>query len=123
MKRPSEISPGERQTFDDDDNFSYSFITKEGRCRKSYEKIIDVSTRPNYLAPSGFISIQPHVQYNSPTIEHRKSFYIEQLGESFRIKSALASKNIVLESQKIHPSIIDLVSTELPKGGETLLKC
>lgn len=122
MKRPSEISPGEREIYYDED-FHYSFLTREGKTRRKFEKLIDVSTRPNYLAPSKYISIQPHVVYNSPKVVQRKVSYLEQFGESFLVKSALAARNISLVSHEIHPYEIDVNTTELPKGGETLLKC
>ena len=122
MKRPSEISPGAREIYYDED-FHYSFVTREGKARRKYEKLIDVSSRPNYLAPSKYISIQPHVVYNSPKVVERKFSYLEQFGESFRVKSALAAKNIALVSHEVHPYVIELTPTELPKGGETLLKC
>jgi hypothetical protein len=116
------LTPDERQDFhSDDEDFLYSFTNRAGKVRKSKNKLIKVSRRPDYAAASGYISMQPQ----SPPLEFqvkRKENLVENLKEGLKIKKALASKGIPVNFNLIASNLVDFSYQDFPRGGESLLR-
>lgn len=122
MKKFDNYSPGIKQIFDvDEEDFSYSFLNRKGLVRKLKKNLLDVSVKPNYLAPEGYISMHPYSIYNTPKVNQRSNAF-ESMEESFKVKKSLASRNISFGLHKINGSLIEKSNKELPKGGEMLMK-
>lgn len=122
IKKNEDYSPGKKQIFDvDEEDFNYSYLSKIGSIRKVKKNLLDVAVKPNYLAPELHISMQPYTIYNTPKAVKR-NFEYEYTDESFKVKRALAAREIKCKLHKINGSLINNYNKELPKGGELLMR-
>lgn len=112
--------PGE-EFFSDEEDFAYSFGDRIGSVRRKQRKVIQVSRKPDYFGIGGYISMQPHSFYSVSSVqraEHPKEVVIE----SFRVKKALADRDIPFPIHQIIGNPCPPLPKALPKGGEMLLK-
>lgn len=122
LRQRKNITPDPREDcFSDEEDFSYSFLHKIGSIRKNKRNLIHVSRKPDYVGAAGYISMQPHSIYN---IIHpvRSENPKESIQESFRVKKALADREIPFPIHSIVGNIYPNLPKSLPKGGEMLLK-
>lgn len=122
IKKNEDYSPGKKQIFDvDEEDFNYSYLNKIGSIRKVKKNMLDVAVKPNYLAPELYISMQPYSFYSTPKAV-RRNFEYEYTDESFKVKRALAAREIKCKLHKINGSLIPNDNKELPRGGELLMR-
>lgn len=116
------ITPDPREDcYSDEEDFSYSFLTKVGSIRKHKRDLLHISRKPDYLGAANYISIQPHSIYS---LIHpvRSEDRTEQVQEAFLVKKALAEREIPFPIHQISGTIYPNLPKSLPKGGELLLK-
>ncbi|OMJ69383.1 hypothetical protein SteCoe_32911 [Stentor coeruleus] len=105
----------------DEEDLNYNYMDRIGRIRKLNHKLIDISKHPDYEGNSGYISMQSQVKYvmktRTPVVIKK-----ERIQEAEKIKNCLAKRNIRCNFQMITSSLIDEATSQLPKGGEGLLK-
>ena len=120
--KSANMTPDAREEFSsDEEDFGYSFQDRVGCVRRRQRKVIQVSRKPNYLGIDGYISLQPHSFYSIPST-YRVNDPKEVVIESFRVKKALALRDIPFPVHEILGNPYSPLPKILPKGGEMLLK-
>ena len=122
MRSKGKLTPDKmHENHSENEDFTYSYTSRVGKIRKSKDRLIRVSKKPDYFGALGYISMQPHSPYTRFLVNKEEN-PSAVLQEAIQAKRSLSKKGIPVSYKVILAQAPPTKPKNFPVGGEFLLK-